>query len=133
MSTGLSVKIPLTPDAVDGFYKLNKTLGEVAKQNVKMVVLTCPGERIMDPEFGVGVRNYLFSSNTETYESLSQKIREQVRRYVPFVEIREVNLLPLNQEVGVGGQEENYLGLQILYFIPNLNLNDALEIKIFNN
>ena len=120
MSTGLSVKIPLTPDAVDGFYKLNKTLGEVAKQNVKMVVLTCPGERIMDPEFGVGVRNYLFSSNTETYESLSQKIRE-------------INLLPLNQEAGVGGQEENYLGLQILYFIPNLNLNDALEIKIFNN
>jgi hypothetical protein len=60
---GLSVALPLRIDARDGAYGLNKNLLQVAEQNLKMVILTAPGERIMFPEFGVGVRNYLFEQN----------------------------------------------------------------------
>ena len=133
MPTGFSVKLPLIPDAIDGFYKLNKTLGEVAKQNIKMVVLTAPGERMMHPEFGVGIRNYLFASQMETYGELSKKIKDQVKRYMPYISIRKIDVLPLNNEVGIGGQDVGYVGIRIIYYIPNLNLNDTLEIKVFNN
>ena len=30
------------------------------KQNVKMILLTIPGERIMFPNFGVGLQTFLF-------------------------------------------------------------------------
>lgn len=133
MATGFSVKLPLTPDAVDGFYKLNKTFGEVAKQNIKMIVLTAPGERMMNPDFGVGIRNYLFNSDMGAYEKLSTTIRDQVRKYAPYINIRSVDLIPLNREAGIGGLDQNYLGVKINYYIPNLNVSEDLEIKFFNN
>ena len=49
MTTGFSPKIPLQYDPSDGYYKMNKSFAEVVKQNIKMIVLTAPGERIMDP------------------------------------------------------------------------------------
>ena len=133
MPVGFSVKLPLTPDANDGFYKLNKTFGEVAKQNLKMVVLTATGERMMQPEFGVGLRNYLFGSQTEVYENLPSVIESQVKRYVPYISIKRVDLLPLNQEFSIGGQDLHYLGIRIIYNIPNSNISDTLEIKVFND
>mgnify|MGYP000439218146 FL=1 len=60
---GLSPKLPLTKDPQDG-YALNKEYVELVQQNLKMILLTAPGERIMEPEFGVGLRNYLFQNNT---------------------------------------------------------------------
>ena len=64
MGVGYSPKLPLQYDSIDGYYKLNKTLHEVMKQNIKMVVLTSPGERMMQPDFGVGLRNYLFEQDS---------------------------------------------------------------------
>ena len=56
---GIAPKLPLQLDEVDG-YRLTKTIKETVQQNLKMIVLTSPGERIMNPDFGVGLRNYLF-------------------------------------------------------------------------
>ena len=53
MATGISVKLPLRVTAEDGPYALNKDLVETTKQNFKNLVLTNPGERIMDINFGV--------------------------------------------------------------------------------
>ena len=84
MAVGFSPKLPLQPDPTDGFFKLNKTLGEVIKQNLKMLILTTPGERIMHPEFGVGARNFLFDTKVGTFQSLKTTIITQVRQFIPF-------------------------------------------------
>ena len=60
MAEGLSVALPLRIDPIDGAYGLNKKVSEVASQNLRMIILTSPGERIMYPEFGVGIRQFLF-------------------------------------------------------------------------
>ena len=56
---GISVKLPLSVSAQDGAYTLNKDLLSVVKQNFKMLILTNPGEKIMDPEVGVGIQKFL--------------------------------------------------------------------------
>jgi len=131
MSVGFSPKLPLQPDPVDGFYKLNKTLGEVAKQNLKMIILTTPGERMMRPHFGVGARNYLFDTGEETYQSLTAEILKQVRKYLPFIEIIDIALgdaAEINNSTSA-----HTIGLQVVYHIPNLNLNDTLEVVVSSN
>ena len=69
MPQGISPKLPLTIDSRDGKYALNKTVRQAIAQNLKNLVLTAPGERIMNSDFGVGIRNYLFRDNaTPLYE-----------------------------------------------------------------
>jgi len=134
MAVGFSPKLPLQPDPTDGFFKLNKTLGEVIKQNLKMLILTTPGERIMHPEFGVGARNFLFDTKVGTFQSLKTTIITQVRQFIPFIKIININ----SSDVKSGGtqghnySEEQRMGLVVNYYIPNLNLNDTLKVTITN-
>jgi len=127
MGTGYSPKLPLLHDPVDGYYKMNKTIGEVARQNIKMVVLTTPGERIMDPEFGVGARNYLFNTEVVTHTSFRGKIMEQVKKYVPFVRIINIDIFDILVEPGANAPS-NSIGVQIKYTIPSVGLNDTLAV-----
>ena len=99
MSKGLSPKLPLSKNPVDG-YSLNKTYKEMIIQNLKMLVLTAPGERIMEPSFGVGLRNYLFlNDDPKIRADISSKIDEQVKKYMPFVEVLGIDFNQIeNQE-----------------------------------
>jgi hypothetical protein len=91
MSSGLSVALPLTLSDVFGAYNLNTTFGQLATQNLKMLLLTNPGERMMDPGFGVGIRAFLFNSNTpDTYANITTAIQRQVDKYLPYIQIDNI-------------------------------------------
>ena len=60
----LSVKLPLKYSSIDGFV-MNKSIQRMLQQNLKMLLLTNPGERVMAPTFGVGLKMYLFSNQYE--------------------------------------------------------------------
>ena len=123
---GYSPKLPLMLDPIDG-YRLNRTLMEVVKQNIKMLVLTSPGERVMRPDFGVGIYNYLFELNTQaTRASIDSKVRDQVSLYMPFVKIRSIEFSP---EEGAD-IDKNVLSLVIKYLVPSLKEADVLRINI---
>jgi phage baseplate assembly protein W len=121
---GYSPKLPLMYDkAEDGLYGLNKTINETIRQNLKMLLLTNPGERIMDSNFGVGLRNYLFQQDTsEIRYELDSKIKQQVKKYLSYVQIEEINISPPNSN------EENTMFINIRYTVPSLNLKDELNI-----
>ena len=52
MSSGIAAKLPLTVSNVFGTYNLITDFTTLAKQNLKMLVLTTPGEKMMDINFG---------------------------------------------------------------------------------
>ena len=122
---GYSPKLPLSLDPQDGF-RLTRTLKEVTSQNLKMLVLTSPGERIMEPAFGVGMYNFLVELEIEsTRTRLRERIFEQVNKYMPFVEITGISFSPTEgPEYG-----PNSLGVTIRYAIPSLGESDILEIQ----
>lgn len=127
MATGISPQLPLVVDENDGAYKLNKTLIDVVKQNLKCLVLTSPGERIMDPLFGVGLRNFLFEQNLDsTYTLISEKIREQVSKYMPFLEIIDIDIYGNPDEVF--SDNRNFAKVSINYRVLPLDVDDILDI-----
>ena len=88
---GLAPRLPLRRDRRDG-YGLIKSFEELARQNLKMLILTSPGERMMDPEFGVGLKRHLFEQNTPgTYGRIEANIRAQTSNYLPYIQIRAIN------------------------------------------
>ena len=132
--SGISPKLPLYIDPVDGI-ALNKTLKQMTRQNLKMIILTSPGERIMHPKFGVGLRRYLFMNNTQsTLSDMSRKIEEQVRTYLPSVRIRSIKFLSENGEEIRSSFESssssNYVKLVLNYEIPSAFISDTLDIKV---
>ena len=121
--SSLAVKIPLTRDSIDGFAMI-KDIRTLIKQNFKMLLLTYPGERVMEPEFGIGLRRFLFSNFTqETFNSIESDIRSQVAIYLPVISILEISF---------GAPEEfpNSLDAKIRYLIPAINVEDLLEFTI---
>ena len=68
--SSLSVELPLTISSIDGFTMI-KDIKRLVSQNLKMLLLTVPGERVMEPEFGVGLKRYLFQNFTQaTYSEI---------------------------------------------------------------
>jgi phage baseplate assembly protein W len=122
---GYSPKLPLLKDADDGLYGLNKTLLDTIKQNLKMLLLTSPGERIMDSSFGVGLRKELFEQDTQALrEKINARIVSQINKYLNYIQIEEINISPPNSN------EENLMFINIRYSIPTLNTNDELNINL---
>tara|TARA_R100001082_G_scaffold96879_1_gene64575 strand:- start:1020 stop:1403 length:384 start_codon:yes stop_codon:yes gene_type:complete len=87
MANGLTPLLPIESSRFD----MITTYPALVRQNLKMLVLTVPGERMMDVNFGVGLKRYLFELNDNfTYQDIASRIREQVSRYMSFLEIQKI-------------------------------------------
>tara|TARA_R110000824_G_scaffold102470_9_gene242918 strand:- start:1691 stop:2092 length:402 start_codon:yes stop_codon:yes gene_type:complete len=123
---GISVKLPLSYSQEDGPYKLNKTLGDVIKQNFKNLILTIPGERVMMPDFGVGLYRMLFEPmNSVTYQDISATIYKQTSKYMPFVSIETLRFDTNDQDSSL---DMNQVKVIIQYNIGSINARDVLQI-----
>ena len=121
---GISVKLPLTYDPADGPYLLNKTLGETVKQNLKMLVLTSPGERIMDPNFGIGLRNFLFESiGEDSFTAIVTRMKQQLAEYLPIINLESVEFVTSDEDVTI---PVNQVMVAIKYNLDPFNEKDEL-------
>jgi phage baseplate assembly protein W len=128
MPAGLSPKLPLTVSEVFGPYNLNTNFEDLAKQNLKMLILTIPGERIMDPNFGVGLRRYLFELNdSNTYSNISSRIREQTQRYLRYIRIDDIQFQIPEDNPDIFPHN---LSVSILFTILPLQRSTALQIDV---
>ena len=120
--SSLSVSLPLTLDSGDG-YTMNKTFLSLIKQNLKVICLTEPGERVMNPEFGAGLKRLLFDPYTGAMAGAANSaIRTQVGKYLPSVKIEEI--------IFDANPDTNSLSISIRYSIPTLNVQDLANITI---
>jgi phage baseplate assembly protein W len=118
-----SVRLPITLDDTDGFGMI-KDIQEMIRQNLKMLILTNPGERMMDPNFGVGMKQFLFQTYSENvYAEIDSKIREQVSIYIPAVKIQDVKFYSIEED-------SNILKFRLVYSIPAIAVNDLLDLTI---
>jgi uncharacterized protein len=123
MAEGLSLSLPIRIDEMDGAYALNKTYTQLASQNLRMVILTSPGERMMTPLFGVGARKYIFEPNTPmTRMNIETSIRTQVSRYLPYIILHAVKVEK--------SQDDTAIQISIRYSIPAANVTADLTIPV---
>jgi hypothetical protein len=90
---------------------------ENIKQKMKMIILTNPGEKIMEPNFGVGIKKYLF-------ENKKSKINEKFR-----------NKIVSSETVDVSQQIKNEINNQVILFLPEVllkNVSVQFEENIIN-
>jgi phage baseplate assembly protein W len=88
--------------------------------NLKNIILTNPGERIMNANFGAGILKMLFDNATTDVESRMRiAILNQVRQYAPYAVIEDLK---------ISYDGENSLTVAITYNVPELDVNDYFDI-----
>lgn len=118
-----TVKWPLEFNSENSGFKTvdQSNIKEVAIFNLKNILLTVPGERIMFPDFGVGIKEYLFDqSSFVNVNQLESNIRNQVNTWAPYILIENIDF----------NIEENSLSLAIKYSVPSAEISDVLNIEI---
>ena len=121
--SSFSVALPMARDSTDGF-RMIKDFKSLIRQNLKMLILTNPGERVMIPNFGVGIKTMLFENfGTETYANIDSKIREQVKIYMPNIQI-------INISFDESAIDSNQLGIELRFAIPKVGLTEILRVVV---
>lgn len=124
MANGISVLLPLNYSKQDGPFQLNKGIQETIKQNFKNLVLTIRGERLMDPDFGVGISSYLFENYTfGTTQDVRATTVSQLTKYMPFIQLEDFLITE-------GQTNPNEFYIYIRYSVQSLNVLDELSFVI---
>ena len=119
---------PLSNGETD-LFKMNRTLAEQIKFELKNLLLTSPGENLSDFDYGVGLRSFVFDQNTPSARArISSEIRSQVTRYVSSVNLLEIRM-PMTDSMVDDGE----MSVAIRYSIAGQRNIDELEINLFNN
>jgi len=96
----------------------------VGQQNLKMLILTIPGERIMNPDFGVGLSQYIFNQEGNfSSGEIENRILNQVDRYLSYIKITNINIFERTDL-------SNTYEITIEYFIPSIANNQTLILNL---
>lgn len=91
-------KLPLTR----GYFS-KETGISLVKSMLRQALLTEKGERLMLPDYGCGLKRYLFEPMDETlFLEIKSNILTTINKYVPGVEILKLKISPLDS-YGVEG------------------------------
>ncbi len=113
---------PLKRDNVDG-YQMITDIKKLVKFHLKNLILTNPGEKISDIEYGIGARKYLFEQLTPGISNrISDQMSAQIERYLPYIDVEDLTVTQDDQN--------NSLNIELNYSIPSLGVKDAESVKI---
>ena len=77
-----------------GLFPQSETTLEQAGSNIKNLLLTAKGERVMQPDFGSRLRELLFEQYTE---DLEERVREEIQQamstWLPYIVISQVDVI----------------------------------------
>lgn len=93
-NVALGLDIPLT-GAKGATFQQNYFTMDQAEANAKNLLLTEPGERVMLPEFGCGLKKTIFENLTAgTIAALEMRIKNNFQTFLPYIFIRKLVLTP---------------------------------------
>ncbi len=118
---GVGIKLPLVE--APGFNWISGT--HAVAQSIRAILLTEPGERIGRPDFGVGLRRYLFSPNTLSTRAL---IRDDIIR---ALEKEEKRITLENVVVTADPSEPTLMNIRIDYALVDSPNTESLIFPFY--
>lgn len=101
-----------------GVFESTYTTKEQSKSNLINLLLTSPGEKLFNSNFGVGLRNLLFEQEIDR-EELIDRINSQVEIYIPYINVQNVQ----------ANQTDQTVNIQIVYSIIPSNEIDSILLN----
>ncbi|MHA1952191.1 MAG: GPW/gp25 family protein [Candidatus Thorarchaeota archaeon] len=113
MAIGFSFPFSITTGSLGYF---NVTVDELSaiEADIKSLLLTNWGERVMHFDFGCNLREFLFEqrNDSELKLRIADRITAQFDKWLPFVKVQELNILFSDERPEI---PENGIGIAIKY------------------
>ena len=94
----IGLKLPFNRGK-SGLFSQSQTTLEQAGSNIKNLLLTAKGERVMQPDFGSRLRELLFEQYTEDLSSrIQSEIQEAISTWLPYINISSVNIIQSDED-----------------------------------
>ena len=116
----IGVAFPLDED---NMFSGTMTVKEQIKANLLNLLLTYPGERINEPNFGVGIKNLLFEQDIDL-TTLKLNIQDQINKFIP-----EIKLHGVTTNIS---EDEHTLFISLTYIYLPENSLQSIQLN-FNN
>jgi phage baseplate assembly protein W len=115
----IGVNLPFNGPAV---FISNYQTKDAVRNNIINFFLTNPNERIGNPSFGAGLRNFIFTQITNNnLDFLKEDIQSKIINNFPRVSLKSIQIIP---EADI-----NTITVKITYSILGTNINDNLELN----
>ena len=101
-------------DGVEGYFASTTTTIEAVKNNIKNLLKTERGERLMQPTIGLGLRKYLFEQITsDTKNEMEVELTRTFEQLMPFVTIDDIKIdITMMDSIG-----RNTIGINVSFHI----------------
>ena len=130
-----SPRLPLKYETESGNYEMITDPIDEIRQNLKMIVLCSPGDKVGDYSFGAGVFGALFEQNASS--AVKQKVSDiydQVERYLPLVVLKDVEInfetikaFDVTQNRGPDTYLPGWI-VRIYFSVPEFGYEDFLDV-----
>ncbi len=110
----------------NGVFSTNFTKLQQAKNNLKSLILTKKGERLMQPDFGCDVWKVLFEPIDNIEVSIENSIINAVSIWLPYLNINEIIFDYDENDI-----DTNKVSLDIKFSLQsNPSLSDSVQINV---
>ena len=110
----------------NGVFSTNFTTLQQAKNNLKSLILTKKGERLMQPDFGCDVWKVLFEPIDNIEISIENSIINAVSIWLPYLNINEIIFDYDENDI-----DTNKVSLDIKFSLQsNPSLSDSVQINV---
>tara|TARA_Y100000310_G_scaffold279338_1_gene298386 strand:+ start:819 stop:1250 length:432 start_codon:yes stop_codon:yes gene_type:complete len=109
---------------VEGWFKSTPTTIDAVKNNIKLLLQTERGERLMQPNLGVALKRFLFQQiDSDTIVAMQDEIIDTMNFWLPFVEIKDIQV--------AADDDRNTIKINITFnIIRDPNTLRSVEVEI---
>ena len=103
----IGIDLPIRrDDGLGGFFASTSTTIEAVKNNIRNLLNTNEGERLFQPNLGLDLRSILFEHiTTENLVGVQNAIMDKFEFWLPFVEVRNIEVLSRDDDSNIGMNE----------------------------
>lgn len=123
----VGVSLPFTLGN-NGFFAVTYTTKEQVKSDLKNLILTNRGERLMQPDFGCNLRQAIFEQiGPETYGYIRNEIETAISVWLPYIIVDNVDVAS-----DTTSKDNNRINVRLDYTLAyaGSNSRDSLNITV---
>jgi phage baseplate assembly protein W len=117
MSIGFTLPFAKSTGSL-GYFEMTQDDVSAVREDLKSLLITNWGERVMHYSFGCNLIEFLFENNREedVKERIADRIMSQVATWLPFVSVESLNIVFPEDDATL---PSNSIGIQIKFRITN--------------